>query len=789
MRPQTLQAERSELVYESARTRVRRSWLAGGGTVVRKEPLGPDAAARVRHERDILRRLAAVPGVVRLAPADDADQAAEVLLEDLAGTPLSELVSQGSLGLPTVLEYARELTNIIAAVHARGVVHKDINPGNIVLAGPERKPVLLDFEIASTFVAERPGYTHHREMLGTLAYLAPEQTGRTGLAVDHRADLYALGATLYELVSGEPPFGDEEPMRLLHDTLVGVPVPLAERDPLVPRTLSDIVDRLLEKEPDRRYQSASGLAHDLAAVCDDPARPLRLGERDYPARLSAPCRPVGRDHEITRLWAAFNASRDTADRCVLVAGGPGVGKSTLVNELRPIVAARGGWFVTGKFDQYRHDITAGAVVQALRALCRLLLAEPEVDLVRQRELIAAALGPDAALLAGVLPELGVLLDVVPASTVEDPVEATARMRLAGLELLRAIVSPERPVVLVLDDLQWGGEATFGFIDGLLGDETLRDLLLVGAYRSAEVDAAHPIAAMRARWQRLGIGAALLELDNLPAADLGTLLAEMLRLPAERAAGLGRAIAQRTAGNPYDTIELVNALRRDGVLALGPGGWSWDEEAIRRYVGQGDVADLLRDRIGALPPDTRELLSTMACLGSDMSIHALAAATGRPVAALWPELAPALEDGLLVLEQGEHRHGGDSDAVLYFRHDRVQQVVHDALDPLARKELLLRLARTLAGAGGYEGHAAELFVSTMDEVRDAAERRLVAGLFRTAAARARHACMYDTAERFLTAEVAVWRAIGLPETDPSLVDLEVMRHAVLFSLGRLDEADE
>jgi diguanylate cyclase (GGDEF)-like protein len=776
VRTHTLDVQRQEPLYESQRTRVRRLWLRpDGSTVVGKEPLGPDAAQRVRHETSILDRLAQVPGVVRLAAGGTGPST--IVLEDLAGTALAEVVQAGPLDVPTVLRYALELTRTVAAVHEHGVVHKDINPANIVLAGPRRRPVLLDFELASTFAEERPGFTHHREMVGTLAYLAPEQTGRTGLAVDHRADLYALGATFYEMVSGQPPFGDGEALQLVHDTLVLVPVPLVERDPSVPPQLSAIVARLLEKEPDRRYQSAAGLAHDLAALCD--GRLGQLGERDYPARLAAPSRPVGRDLEIAALRRAFTAALDSPDRAALVAGGAGVGKSTLINELRPIVATRGGWFVAGKFDQYQQDATSGAVIQAMRAMCRLLLAEPEAELAGQRDRIGAAIGANAGLLAMVMPELGVLLggSAAPAASGEDPGDVANRMRRAGVELLRAVVSPQRPLVMVLDDLQWAATATLEFVDLVLTDESLRGLLLVGAYRPAEVDEAHPLSAMCARWRRLGVAPPVLELSNLEPAGLGMLLAEMLRLPAARATALARAVGGRTAGNPYDTIELVNALRRDGVLVLGTDGWDWDEAAIRRYVGCGDVVDLLRDRIDALAAPGRELLAAMSCLGGEIQLDRLAAALDRPVATVRDELAQALEDGLLMLEQDTVR----------FRHDRVQQAAHDGLHARARQSLRLRLARRLAAAGQH-AEAAEQYLSNVDNLTDAGELRAAAALFQVAAARARLTSNNAIADRFLSAAASVFDTLGTGPEDPALLDLEIARHAVLCGLGRLDEAD-
>ena len=260
----------------------------------------------------------------------------------------------------------------------------------------------------------RPQFSRPAEIVGTLAYLAPEATGRTGRPVDQQADLYALGATLYELATGAPPFGSGDPLQLTHDHLARVPTPPAELNPAVPGSLSEIVMHLLEKESDRRYQSAEGLVHDLERLRERPMPgSFRVGERDVPLRLRSPSRLVGRDAQTATLREAFESALTGGCRAVFIGGGPGVGKTTLVEQLRPVVAAHGGWFVAGKFDQYRRNLAASGVHQAFRAVGRLLLAEPEDQLAATRERIVADLGPNAGLMAAVVPEFATLLEVSP----------------------------------------------------------------------------------------------------------------------------------------------------------------------------------------------------------------------------------------------------------------------------------------------------------------------------------------------------------------------------------------
>ena len=386
---------RAEMVYQSARTRVTRLFFPGQ-TVIRKEPLGLDAERRLRHEAAMLERLHGVAGVAHLAAAPQ--YPGSIVLADAGGASLAGRAGPLPAGELTGLAVA--LARAVAGMHRRGVMHRDITPANVVISR-DGAPCLVDFALAAPLGEIRPEFTHHSEIVGTLAYLAPEATGRTGRPVDQRADLYALGATLYELATGGPPFGTGDPLRLTHDHLARVPVPPAEVNPAVPALLSAVMMHLLEKEPDHRYQSADGVLYDLEQVrhaqAGLAAAPVRIGEHDVPLWLLPPSRLAGRDGEVAALGEAFEDGLAGRCRGVLVGGAAGVGKTALADQLRPVVTGRDGWFVAGKFDAYRRDLEFDAVNQAFRALGRLLLAEPEDELAHVRERILAEVGPNAGL--------------------------------------------------------------------------------------------------------------------------------------------------------------------------------------------------------------------------------------------------------------------------------------------------------------------------------------------------------------------------------------------------------
>jgi diguanylate cyclase (GGDEF)-like protein len=768
-----------EVLVDNLRTRVTRRTLADGSSVIWKQAIGHDAVRRLQHEVAILERLAGVNGVAKLAAGLRTSDA--IAFVDQGGETLAQALAAAPFPPAAAIRLAFELAQIVAAVHREGVIHKDINPSNLLLVGDERRPVLIDFNIANLVAEERPGFTHQSEIAGTLAYISPEQTGRTGRPVDQRADLYALGATLYEVATGEPPFKGTDALELIRDHLVREPLPPAQARPRTSKTFSDIILRLLEKEPDRRYQSAAGLANDLGLLLRQMASaqlvPFPLGERDFAARLLPPSRLLGRESEIAALNKALDAAARGVGCGVLVAGAPGVGKTALINELRPAVTARRGWFVSGKFDQCRRDAAASAVVQALRALGRLMLSEPEAELEALRPRLAAALQRNTGLVSSLMPEFALLLGERPEAESNDLLQSEQRLYQAGLDILRTLASAARPIVMVVDDLQWAATSSIGFFDTLLTDESLRGVLLVGAYREDEVDAAHPLTAALSRWSRLADPPVRLRLLNLGQGDLSALLGEMLRLPVERSASLAEAVGERTDGNPYDTVELINALRRDGALSLDEDGWRWDTTTIRRYVGQGEVVDLLMVRINALPAPSIGLMELMACLAGEVQIGILQAATGKSLAELEALLLPPLEDGLLVLEQGGPLRESNN---VRFRHDRVQQAAYSRLDAVARQQMHLDLARRLAHHPDCAALAAEQYLPAAGSIEDPLECGRVARLFDNVAGES-FFMNYAAAERFLTAGAKLLADSQAPDDQEVFVRIQAKRVVALYYL--------
>ncbi|WP_063746767.1 diguanylate cyclase [Catenuloplanes japonicus] len=736
-----------EVLYESERTLVTWRRTDGAVPIVLKRLRGPQAEDRARHERAMLERAAGLPGVPRLATGRDEDDVVALIGDVTGGRTLAVALTDGPLSSDAALLLARGLADSLTGLHRRGILHRDITPANVLL-GPDGAPTLIDFGLATAQV-EGPDAGR---LIGTLAYVAPEQTGRTGRGVDQRADLYGLGATVYAALTGGPPFRDEDPLRLVHDILVAVPEEPSVLRTGVPAGLSSIVMRLLEKEPDRRYQSAEGLAHDLSHALTPG---FVLGERDFPARLTAPARPVGRAAEIEALRTAM--SDDTA--LVTIGGPPGIGRSSLLAEGRSLAEECGAHFLTGRFDPRRLGPGEDGLSVAFGALGRLLLAEPEATLREMRHRLHEVLGENAALAARVVPDFGAALGVPPGAPAEamDPEQMESRLTQSAVTMLRVVSSQAYPLVLALDDFHLAPQTAARAVEAIVAEGPIPGLTVVVTHR--ETAAVLTGAA----------GAALhLRLGGLTVDAVTKLITDVLRAPVADAAGLAAAVHARTGGHPADVLALLNELRTTGALRVRTDGWTWDADALRRHLGEGDAGERLAARIAALPETARDMLTVLSCLGGQATPELLGDACGRPAGAALEALTPALDDGLAAFAGETVRTG----------HERVQEALRADVDAARRA-----LARRLAASPAHREVAADLFLASGPPA-DPADRALAGPLF-AEAAETTQILDPERSERYLSAAIAVSDG-----TDPAaLLTLHAHRHAALCRLGRLDEGDQ
>jgi GAF domain-containing protein len=759
------------VLYRTEQACVMRRTQADGQRVVVKQAIGAPAVRRLGHEVAMLRRVAHVAGVpvVLETPAPDT-----LVLRDDGGIALADFLREHRLGIDQVVAYALGAARILAAVHKAGVVHKDIGPGNLLIHPETLAPTLIDFNISVLAGAQAPtgSAAAEGEIAGTWAYMSPEHTGRTGRAPDARSDLYSFGVTLYQVLTGRKPFETEDLLELVHAHLVQMPEAPTAFVAEVPTVLSDMVMRLLAKEPEKRYQSAEGLAQDLQrlqrGLAAKKVEAFELGAFDFGAELKSPAALVGREEEIGLLRAALEVTREGRKPWLWIKGEAGVGKSALIDELRAIAATRRAWYAGGRFSAASAADSTHAL-GGFSALGRQLVALPTEQLGQVREKLLAAL--DGRLGYGVaqLPEFQTLLGEHPAAEPEGDADAAeTAIADAAVRLLRALASAERPVVMVADDLQHAPSLTFKLLAAVC-DEAAREpmpgLLLVSASPATP-------GGLKASTE--------LNLAPLAPDAAARLIAAMLRMTAEEAAPLATALARHTQHRPGRIVALLNALRADSVLSLGEGRWEWDADAVRRYVGAASSAEL-QARIAACPKASVELVNALAALGGRADWGDLAAATGLTKARLRKPLAAVIDDGLVV--------DGDTGAAL--SRPNVGEAALATLAEADRRALHLGFARKLDAAKRPEALVATQYFHaglTADDQLDASERRRAAELLEHEGDALRARGQIDPAERYLCAALQSLKLVAGADEQQRVFELSVKRLQCLFELGRHGDVD-
>ncbi|MBN9378869.1 MAG: hypothetical protein BGO14_03340 [Chlamydiales bacterium 38-26] len=666
----------------------------------------PIQVARYRHEYEITKMLYDQLGPIAIHPLEfiKHKNSYGIVLEDANAISLDRVIKKEKLSLPDFFRVAIPVANILGQIHSQNILHKDINPSNIIWNPQLNIIKIIDFGLSTTLNFENYEATSPSAIEGTLSYMSPEQTGRMNRVMDYRSDYYSLGMTFYELLTGELPFKNQDAMELVYAHIAKKPKSPHEILPEIPLMVSNIIMKLIAKTPEERYQGMLGLLLDLKEcqrqwIEEKNIRLFPLAAQDVPARFQVSDKLYGREEEIILLTQAFDRVSRGGKELMLVSGYSGVGKSALVHEMQRPIAAHQGYFISGKCDQYKRNIPYQSLVEAFQYLIQQILTEGPERISQWRGILQSALGPNGKVVMNVIPEVKLIIGVQPELNEIGPAEAQKRFSFVFHNFIKAFIREDHPLTIFLDDLQWADASTLELISRLLSDPTTHHLFLIGAYRSNEVNESHMLTLMLSDLKKAHVIYNAIHLAPLELRHVDQLLSDTLHTDISKVRYLAELCYEKTKGNPFFLSRLLLALYEEKLFFfdLKKGAWQWDIEKIKNKAIAENVVTFMSEKIQELSKPTQHILQLAACLGNRFDLKILSKINGKTFHETSADLWEAMREGLIIPENGNYKYIENSMEISVpyrFLHDRVLQSVYSLIPEKEKVELHYRIAKLL-----------------------------------------------------------------------------------------------
>jgi PAS domain S-box-containing protein len=716
--------------------------------ISKQKTISEKTAQRFRREFELCQQIHS-PYVVRyLELKQDPAYGIALIMEDDQAVDLGSTIPLEGFPEQEFLEIAIQIVQGLQAIHTAEIIHNDLKLNNILIQPTTRAIKIIDFNCSSTLRQERQPAIPM--IVGTLNYISPEQTGRINRSVDYRTDFYALGIIFYRLLCGRFPFAAQDALGLIHQHLTKQPLPPHKYKSTISLTLSQMVMKLLEKEAENRYQSCEGILYDLTSCLSSlqetgtiPA--FNLCQQDFSNKLILSQHLYGRERKIKTLINAFERISEGSAEVLMIAGPPGVGKTTLIQEIQKPITLKQGYFVAGKFDQLNKNVAYGALTQAFDGLVKQVLTEDEDYITQWKTRLLSALGTHIQFIIKIVPSLALLVGEQPPINLVDINQAKNIFNLAFQEFVNICANAAHPLVIFLDDLQWADNASLELMTYLMQQPNINYLLWIGAYRDTEVNPFHPALQAIDVLQETPIRVQTLTLAPLSLASLCQWIADSLQKSLTDIQPLCELIFQKTGGNPFFVKTFLQTLYDQRLLTFSPLiHWQWDLTKIKQHPATENVITLMIYQIQQLPIATQTALNTASCLGHRLSLNTLQVAMADSQNTVFQALQPALNSGIIIQVNNE----------LHFAHDRVQEAAYHLLSEAIKSHAHLTIGRRLLASPAGED---ELLFEVLAQfnrsrilVTEPKECLRIAHLNLKAAQKAKQATAYITALNYLYA---------------------------------------
>ncbi|MFO8111939.1 MAG: AAA family ATPase [Desulfosalsimonadaceae bacterium] len=762
-------------LYESARTLVFRAFsISDQKPVIIKciNPANREKADIDRFEREYrISRKLDDRGIARCLGMERPDNRPAMIFEDIRGVSLDKIEDYEKSDTVAILKLAAALAGAIGRVHSRGIIHNDINPSNIVLHPGTGRINLIDFGLATEAAGEGALLKHAELPLGTLPYISPEQTRRINRAIDYRTDMYSFGITFYQMLTGRLPFCGNDSLEIMHGHIAGTPVAPDKIRPGLPPAVSRIVEKLMAKAPEDRYQSVHGVISDIS-LCIRAIKENRdiqtftPGRKDFAEKFVIPQRLYGREKEIKTLFTAYKRVLGGGSEMLLVYGASGIGKSFLISKFRrslPIDQCR---FISGKCDQYKHNLPYTSIIDAFSDLTARILTESREDINHWKQKILRAIGSDARVLIDCIPDLALIIGKQPATDVK------SRFTTVFLNFIRVFAVRGQPLLLFLDDLQWADSATLNLLKTLVSGPETPNLLVIGTFRDSPFDNIQEFSGVLKKMETSDTRITRIHLEPLCPSAINHLATDTLHADRADTLLLSKTISAKTGGNPFFIKEFLKTVQREGGISFDRQScrWQWNLASIQKMSITDNVVDLLIRKIDHLPAEVVRLMMFAACIGSRFHFRTLFLISHTDENETADLLFQAVEAELIV-------PAGDNNAYALlpaatkrteksrrqqtefkFAHDRVQEAVYRMFSSEEKKKIHLRTGLLLLATTPEDKRRDNLFTIVThfniaeSSLHDIGEKLLLAQLNLEAGQKAMQSAAHNNALAYFASAV-------------------------------------
>ncbi|MDH4128272.1 MAG: AAA family ATPase, partial [Spirochaetota bacterium] len=754
-----------EKIYESSNSLIYRGVRKSDNLsvifkVLNEDFQTPEKIDRFKNEYKIIHSLS-IDGIIKVYDLIKYHDTLLMVLEDVGGETLKKLIPSKGFDILTFLELANKIVQILKEIHDLKIIHKNINPSNILWNRKINEIKIIDFSISAKFDAENKEISS-KTIEGAINYISPEQTNRINRIIDYRTDFYSLGLTFYEMLTGQQAIDVKDPIEIIYWHIAKELSPLNKLNSDIPVTISNIILKLIEKQPEKRYQSCHGLQIDLInclkqfkgkGFIDE----FEIAKNDYTNKLIIPQKLYGRTNETKIIFDALDRTNNGSLEIMLVTGYAGIGKSRLIYEVQKHIAKNKGCFISGKFEQFKRNIPYFPIIHAFQDLIKQILSKSDENINNLKNNLLDILENNGKVISSVIPELNLIIGEQKELTPLPPIEAQNRFNLYFQKFITAFASEENPLILFLDDLQWADRDSLNLITTLLINPNAKYFYLIVAYRHNEIYNTHPLTHTLNTIEQSHKSNPIFNLNHihlepLENSNVSQLLSDTLHRDENVLNSLSMLISKKTLNNPLFIIQFLKALYDEKLLIFNQNQWEWKFEDILQRNLSDNIIDIIDNQIQKLSKDHKLILQIASCIGQQFDIKTLTYLIAKSDRDLAIALEELIDINYITPIGNINRYLKIDDIsfnnfVLYkFLHDKIQKIAYLSIDEHDKKQIHLKIGEFLL-ANNQEHDTFNIvnhFNLAIDLITSQLEKTKLAKLNLDAAIKAKLSNAYDSA---------------------------------------------